>query len=64
MIESVFGSKFHERFPRKYLVSGVCGDGFWESNGKGNYDHPGIDLVAEIGEDVRKFLYFVVIVGS
>jgi hypothetical protein len=31
-------------FPNLILESVSCGDGFWESTGKGNYEHPGVDL--------------------
>lgn len=55
-LDLIFGPKFHKEFPRKYLESGSCGDGFWESTGKGKYNHPGVDAVSDnmkIGDMVR-----------
>ena len=48
----VFGPKFNKEFPRKYLESKTCGDGFWESTGKDNYQHTGVDIEADIGSQV------------
>ena len=53
MIELVFGMKIDKSFPRKYLESSSCGDGFYESKGRGHYEHPGVDAEAVIGSEVR-----------
>ena len=45
MFDLVFGPKFDKAFPKKYLLSKTCGDGFWESTGKDKYEHPGVDIV-------------------
>jgi len=42
----------HERFPRKFLQSASCGDGFWETNGKNNYRHYGVILEVAAGDEV------------
>ena len=42
----------HEEFPRKFLESASCGDGFWETDGKGHYTHKGIMLEVKVGEEV------------
>ena len=54
LFESVFGQKFHEQFPRRYLLSKPCGNGFWKSNGKGRYEHYGIDLEVSIKQEVGR----------
>ena len=53
LLDLVFGPKINGAFPRKYLESTTCGNGFWESTGKNNYDHKGVDVEAEIGAQVR-----------
>ena len=53
LIELVFGMKIDKSFPRKYLESSSCGDGFYESTGRGRYEHPGVDAEAVIGSEVR-----------
>ena len=45
--------KIDKSFPRKYLESNSCGDGFYESTGRGHYEHPGVDAEAVIGSEVR-----------
>ena len=45
--------KIDKSFPRKYLESRSCGDGFYESTGSGLYKHPGVDAEAVIGSEVR-----------
>lgn len=52
LLDMIFGSKIHKEFPRKYLSSKTCGDGFWESTGKGNYQNPGVDAEIAIGSNV------------
>ena len=49
-LEMVFGSKMHKEFPRKYLESESCGEGFWPSTGDGRYEHEGVDVEAMEGE--------------
>ena len=44
----------HEEFPRKFLESPSCGDGFWETDGKGHYTHKGIMLEVKVGEEVTQ----------
>ena len=54
-LDLIFGPKFNEKFPKVYLESNGCGDGFWESTGKGNYEHPGVDAWDEslaVGDEV------------
>ena len=38
----IFGPKMHKDFPRKFLLSDDCGDGFYSTNGGGRYAHMGI----------------------
>ena len=45
--------KIDKSFPRKYLESSSCGDGFYEGTGSGHYKHPGVDAEAVIGSEVR-----------
>ena len=55
LLDLIFGPKFHKSFPTKYLLSSSCGDGFWESTGNDQYDHPGVDVVGEgwtVGSEV------------
>ena len=47
----IFGTKVHKDFPRKYLESGTCGDGFWPTDASGNY--PGEGIMVEVGVDVE-----------
>ena len=42
----------HEDWPRKLLESSSCGDGFWESDGKGHYANKGIMLEVSVGQPV------------
>ena len=51
-LEQIFGPKVHKDFPRKLLMSSSCGDGFWETNGKGHYNLDGIMLEVNIGHKV------------
>ena len=54
-LDLIFSPKFHKDFPAKYLTSPECGDGFWESTGNGNYDHPGVDAIKDgwkVGSEV------------
>ena len=65
----VFGPKFNKEFPRKYLESKTCGDGFWESTGKNHYEHTGVDIETEIGSQVmpdsqKKKSYFSTVLFS
>ncbi|KAI8519524.1 hypothetical protein Bbelb_027810, partial [Branchiostoma belcheri] len=41
LIEQIFGAKADQDFPRKYLESAVCGDGFYPSTGLGRYAEQG-----------------------
>ena len=52
LIQSLFGLKINKAFPRKYMESESCGNGFYESTGRGNYKHKGVDAEAEIGSEV------------
>ena len=51
LIDQIFGPKVSDLFPRKYLESASCGDGFYPSTGRASYDHQGVD--AEIGINSR-----------
>ena len=55
LLDLVFGPKINKAFPRKYLESQTCGNGFWESTGQGHYRNPGVDAEIEIGSPVRTF---------
>ena len=52
-MDLIFGAKVHKNFPRKYLESETCGEGFWESTGQGNYKHTGVDVEKDIGYTVK-----------
>ncbi|KAI0234744.1 hypothetical protein LSAT2_014923 [Lamellibrachia satsuma] len=51
-LEQIFGPKVHEDFPRKLLMSSSCGDGFWETNGKGHYNFTGIMLEVNVSHKI------------
>lgn len=55
-LQLIFGFKFDKNFPRKYLESATCGEGFWKSNGKDNYVHPGVDIDPN-GTDTVGFMF-------
>ena len=50
-LDLIFGPKFDEEFPRAYLESNTCGDGFWESTGRDNYEHPGVGATTVTTDD-------------
>ncbi|KAK2165039.1 hypothetical protein NP493_1368g00012 [Ridgeia piscesae] len=52
LLEEIFGPKMHEDWPRKLLESSSCGDGFWESDGKGHYANKGIMLEVSVGQPI------------
>ncbi|XP_078658229.1 uncharacterized protein LOC144903712 [Branchiostoma floridae x Branchiostoma belcheri] len=52
LIEQIFGAKADQDFPRKYLESGSCGDGFYPSTGSGRYEHQGVLLEAAVGREI------------
>ncbi|KAK2165104.1 hypothetical protein NP493_1383g00012 [Ridgeia piscesae] len=52
LLEEIFGPKMHEDWPRKLLESSSCGDGFWESDGKGHYGNKGIMLEVTVGQPI------------
>ncbi|XP_078658231.1 uncharacterized protein LOC144903714 [Branchiostoma floridae x Branchiostoma belcheri] len=52
LIEQIFGAKADQDFPRKYLESAACGDGFYPSTGSGRYDHQGVLLEAAPGLEI------------
>ena len=56
LIEEIFGAKMHQDFPRKLMESASCGDGFWETDGKGQYSHKGIMLNVTVGNEVTSVL--------
>ena len=56
LIEEIFGPKMHQDFPRKLMESASCGDGFWETDGKGHYSNKGIMLNVTVGNEVTSFI--------
>ncbi|XP_019642103.1 PREDICTED: uncharacterized protein LOC109483513 [Branchiostoma belcheri] len=52
LIEQIFGAKADQAFPRKYLESAACGDGFYPSTGSGRYEHQGVLLEAASGQEI------------
>ena len=52
LLEEIFGPKVNKEFPKKLLESASCGDGFWETDGKGHYSHKGIMLEVTVGQEV------------
>ncbi|XP_078575734.1 uncharacterized protein LOC144861638 [Branchiostoma floridae x Branchiostoma japonicum] len=52
LIEQIFGNKADQDFPRKYLESDSCGDGFYPSTGKGKYAEQGVLLEAAAGQQI------------
>ncbi|CAH1783345.1 unnamed protein product, partial [Owenia fusiformis] len=53
LIDNVFGPKIAKKFPRKYLVSEECGNGFFPSTQAGKYRDDG----AQLQVDVSSTLY-------
>ncbi|KAI0212799.1 hypothetical protein LSAT2_002241 [Lamellibrachia satsuma] len=51
LLEEIFGTKMHKDFPRKFLKSQSCGDGFWETDGNGHYSPNGIMLEVKVGQE-------------
>jgi len=37
LTDLVFGLRVHQTFPTKFLISSNCGNGFWRTNGNGDY---------------------------
>ncbi|XP_035698712.1 uncharacterized protein LOC118431577 [Branchiostoma floridae] len=52
LIEQIFGNKADQDFPRKYLESDSCGDGFYPSTGQGRYAEQGVLLEAAAGQQI------------
>ncbi|XP_019624877.1 PREDICTED: uncharacterized protein LOC109470382 isoform X2 [Branchiostoma belcheri] len=52
LIEQIFGAKADQDFPRKYLESAACGDGFYPSTGLGRYAQQGVLLEAAAGQQI------------
>ncbi|XP_066298079.1 uncharacterized protein [Branchiostoma lanceolatum] len=52
LIEQIFGSKSDQDFPRMYLESDSCGDGFYPSTGQGRYAEQGVLLEAAAGQQI------------
>ena len=56
LVDLVFGPKLNKGFPRKYLESQTCGNGFYESRGNNNYKHTGVDVEVAVGSQVRLYM--------
>ncbi|XP_078585865.1 uncharacterized protein LOC144867676 [Branchiostoma floridae x Branchiostoma japonicum] len=52
LVEQIFGNKADQDFPRKYLESPTCGDGFYPSTGGGRYAEQGVLLEAGAGQQI------------
>ncbi|CAH1794764.1 unnamed protein product [Owenia fusiformis] len=52
LLDNVFGPKISKGFPKKYLESEDCGNGFYPSTQGGNYDYQGVQLEAEVGSEL------------
>ncbi|CAH1791078.1 unnamed protein product, partial [Owenia fusiformis] len=52
LIDNVFGPKIAKRFPRKYLESEKCGNGFYPSTQRGNYEYDGAQLQVDAGTKI------------
>ena len=52
-VDLVFGEKMNKKFPRKYMESRSCGNGFWKGRRKLNtYKTEGIEVGAEVNSKV------------
>ncbi|CAH1802680.1 unnamed protein product [Owenia fusiformis] len=52
LIDNVFGPKISKRFPRKYLQSKSCGDGFYPSTQRSRYMYSGAQLQVSVGSAI------------
>ncbi|CAH1802777.1 unnamed protein product [Owenia fusiformis] len=52
LIDNVFGPKISKRFPRKYLQSKKCGNGFFPSTQRRRYKYSGAQLQVKVGSAI------------